>query len=56
MFDSFQPTLATYLPALLAEDGLVVVETASATSPSSHPSRAHEQNLWLHAVTLFEQQ
>ena len=30
MFDSLQPTLAAYLPALLAEDGLVVVETGQA--------------------------
>ena len=34
MFDSLQPTLAAYLPAVLAEDGLVVVEN----SKNEHPT------------------
>jgi 16S rRNA (guanine966-N2)-methyltransferase len=33
MFASLQPILATYLPALLAEDGLVVVETEAREQP-----------------------
>jgi 16S rRNA (guanine(966)-N(2))-methyltransferase RsmD len=33
MFDSLQPTLAAYLPAVLAEDGLVVVESAKGEHP-----------------------
>src|SRR5207244_13328845 len=33
MLGSLQPTLATYLPALLAADGLVVVETPKREHP-----------------------
>jgi 16S rRNA (guanine966-N2)-methyltransferase len=33
MLDSFLPTLSTYLPSLLAEDGLVVVESPKAEQP-----------------------
>jgi 16S rRNA (guanine966-N2)-methyltransferase len=56
MFDSFQPTLATYLPALLAEDGLVVVETAKRDQPELGPlsertSRAYGST----RITLLEQ-
>ncbi len=56
MFDSFQPTLATYLPALVAEDGLVVVETAKRDHPelatlSERTSRTYGST----RITLFEQ-
>ena len=37
MFDSLQPMLATYLPALLTEDGLVVVESAKRDHPELPP-------------------
>ncbi len=33
MFASLQPQLARYLPAVLADDGLLVVETAAKTEP-----------------------
>ena len=33
MLDSFLPTLAIYVPSLLAEDGLVVVESAKGEQP-----------------------
>ena len=33
MFESLEPTLARYLPALLAEEGLVVVETSKRYEP-----------------------
>ena len=45
MFDSLQPILATYVPALLAEDGLVVVETDKRTEPELPLSRADEPHL-----------
>jgi 16S rRNA (guanine966-N2)-methyltransferase len=34
MFDSLQPTLAAYLPAVLAEDGLIVVENPKDEHPT----------------------
>ena len=34
MFDSLQPTLAAYLPAVLAEDGVVVVENTKDEHPT----------------------
>ena len=56
MFDSFQPTLATYLPALLAEDGLVVVETAKRDQPELAPlSERTSRTYGSTRVTLFEQ-
>ena len=33
MFERLQPTLATYLPTLLAEDGIAVVETGKRVHP-----------------------
>ena len=55
MFDSLQPTLAAHLPALLAEDGLVVLETAKRTQPelpslAERTSRAYGSA----RLTLFE--
>lgn len=56
MFDSFQPTLATYLPALLAEDGLVVVETAKRNEPELHPLAARTSRTYGSVrITLFDQ-
>jgi 16S rRNA (guanine966-N2)-methyltransferase len=56
MFDSLQPTLAKYLPVLLAEDGLAVVETAKREHPTLEPlvertSRTYGST----RITLFEQ-
>ena len=54
MLDSFLPTLATYLPSLLAEDGLVVVESAKGEQPQlplpERTSRAYGSA----RLTLFE--
>jgi 16S rRNA (guanine966-N2)-methyltransferase len=55
MFDSLQPTLAAHLPALLAEDGLVVLETDKRTQPelpslAERTSRAYGSA----RLTLFE--
>ncbi len=53
MFDSLQPTLAAYLPALLAEDGLVVVETDKRTEPEL-PLEQHTTRTYGSArLTLF---
>jgi 16S rRNA (guanine966-N2)-methyltransferase len=55
MFDSLQPTLATYLPALLAEDGLVVVETAKRDEPDLPPLAARTSRTYGSArITLFD--
>ena len=55
MFDSLQPTLAAHLSALLAEDGLVVLETDKRTQPelpslAERTSRAYGSA----RLTLFE--
>jgi 16S rRNA (guanine966-N2)-methyltransferase len=55
MFDSLQPTLAAHLPALLAEDGLIVLETDERTQPelpslAERTSRAYGSA----RLTLFE--
>ncbi len=55
MFDSLQPTLATYLPALVAEDGLVVVETAKRAQPSLEPLVERTSRAYGSArITIFE--
>jgi 16S rRNA (guanine966-N2)-methyltransferase len=55
MFDSLQPTLATYMPALLAEDGLVVVETAKRDEPDLPPLATRTSRTYGSArITLFE--
>jgi 16S rRNA (guanine966-N2)-methyltransferase len=54
MFDSFQPTLAAYLPALLAEDGLVVVETDKRTQPELPLAERTSRTYGSARLTLFE--
>jgi 16S rRNA (guanine966-N2)-methyltransferase len=55
MFESLQPTLATYLPALLAEDGLVVVETAKRDHPELPPLAERTSRTYGSArITVFE--
>jgi 16S rRNA (guanine966-N2)-methyltransferase len=55
MFEDLQPTLATYLPALLAEDGLVVVETAKRDHPELPPLAERTSRTYGSArLTLFE--
>ena len=53
MFDSLQPTLAAYLPALLAEDGLVVVETDKRTEPELPLERRTSRAYGSARLTLF---
>jgi 16S rRNA (guanine966-N2)-methyltransferase len=56
MFESLQPTLATYVPALLTEDGLVVVETAKRDHPELPPLGERTSRTYGSArITLFEQ-
>jgi 16S rRNA (guanine966-N2)-methyltransferase len=56
MFESLQPTLATYVPALLTEDGLVVVETAKRDHPELPPLGERTSRKYGSArITLFEQ-
>jgi 16S rRNA (guanine966-N2)-methyltransferase len=55
MFDSLQPILATYLPALLAEDGVVVVETAKRVHPELPPLGERTSRAYGAArLTLFQ--
>jgi 16S rRNA (guanine(966)-N(2))-methyltransferase RsmD len=55
MFDSLQPILAAYLPALLAEDGLVVLETDKRTRPELPPLAERTSRTYGSArLTLFE--
>jgi 16S rRNA G966 N2-methylase RsmD len=54
MFDSLQPILATYVPALLAEDGLVVVETDKRTEPELPLSQRTSRTYGSTRLTLFE--
>jgi 16S rRNA (guanine966-N2)-methyltransferase len=55
MFDSLQPILAAYLPALLAEDGLVVLETDKRTRPELPPLAERTSRAYGSArITLFE--
>lgn len=54
MFDSLQPTLAAYLPALLAEDGLLVVETDKRTEPELPLPRRTSRAYGSARLTLFE--
>jgi 16S rRNA (guanine966-N2)-methyltransferase len=57
MFDSLQPMLATYLPALLTEDGLVVLETAARDHPELPPLAERTSRTYGSArITLLERQ
>jgi 16S rRNA (guanine966-N2)-methyltransferase len=55
MFETLQPTLATYLPALVAEDGLVVVESAKRDHPELPPLTERTSRSYGSArITVFE--
>jgi 16S rRNA (guanine966-N2)-methyltransferase len=54
MFDSLQPTLAAHLPALLTEDGLVVVETDKRTEPELPLQQRTSRAYGSARLTLFE--
>jgi 16S rRNA (guanine966-N2)-methyltransferase len=54
MFDSLQPILATYVPALLAEEGLVVVETDKRTEPELPLTERTSRAYGSARLTLFE--
>ena len=55
MFSSLQNRLSTYLPAVLATDGLVVVETDSRTEPELPPLNKRTSRRYGSArITLFE--
>ena len=54
MLDSLLPTLAKYLPALLAEDGLVVVESPAKDQPALPLTERTSRKYGSVRVTLFE--
>ena len=54
MLDPLLPTLSKYLPALLAEDGLVVVESAAKEQPTLPLAERTSRKYGSARVTLFE--
>jgi len=54
MLDSLLPTLSKYLPALLAEDGLVVVESPAKEQPTLPLTERTSRKYGSVRVTLFE--
>jgi len=54
MFDSLQTTLAAYLPAVLAEDGLLVVETDKRTEPDLPLAQRTSRTYGSARITVFE--
>ena len=54
MLDSLLPTLATYLPALLAEDGLLVVETSAREHPELPLAERTSRTYGSVRITVFE--
>jgi 16S rRNA (guanine966-N2)-methyltransferase len=55
MFSSLQNTLSRYLPAVLADDGLVVVETESRTEPELNSlAKRTSRRYGAARITLFE--
>ena len=54
MFDSLQTTLAAYLPALLAEDGVVVIETDKRIEPQLPLTQRTSRTYGSARLTLFE--
>ena len=55
MFSSLQNRLSRYLPAVLAEDGLVVVETGARVEPELPPlSKRTSRRYGSARITLFE--
>jgi 16S rRNA (guanine966-N2)-methyltransferase len=56
MFSSLQNGLSAYLPAVLADDGLVVVETSAKNEPELPPLAKRTSRRYGSArITLFEQ-
>ena len=53
-YDEMQPTLARYLPAVLAEDGLLVFETGARTEPELPLELRTSRRYGSARVTLFE--
>jgi 16S rRNA (guanine966-N2)-methyltransferase len=54
MFSSLQTTLSTYLPAVLADDGLVVVETDAREEPELPLRKRTSRRYGSARVTVFE--
>jgi 16S rRNA (guanine966-N2)-methyltransferase len=55
MFETLQPTLANYLPALVAEEGLVVVESSKRDHPELPPLSERTSRVYGSArITVFE--
>jgi 16S rRNA (guanine966-N2)-methyltransferase len=54
LYPDLQPTLARYLPHVLAEDGLVVVETTSRVEPDLPLARRTTRAYGSARLTLFE--
>jgi 16S rRNA (guanine966-N2)-methyltransferase len=54
MFSTLQTTLAAYLPTLLAEDGLVVVETSAKEEPELPLALRTSRRYGSARITLFE--
>ena len=55
MFASLQPALAAYLPTVLAEDGLLVVETGAKQEPELPLAKRTSRRYGAARLTLFEQ-
>ena len=53
-FSQLQTPLATYLPAVLAEDGLVVVETAAREEPELPLAKRTSRRYGSARLTVFE--
>jgi 16S rRNA (guanine966-N2)-methyltransferase len=54
MLDSLLPTLATYLPSLLAEDGIVVVESPAREQPELPLTERTSRKYGSARLTVFE--
>jgi 16S rRNA (guanine966-N2)-methyltransferase len=54
MLDSLLPTLSKYLPALLVQDGLVVVESAAKEQPTLPLAERTSRKYGSARITLFE--
>jgi len=53
-YAALEPTLARYVPRLLAEDGLVVLETAARTEPHLPLTERTSRRYGAARITLFE--
>jgi 16S rRNA (guanine966-N2)-methyltransferase len=54
-YETLEPTLARYLPKLLADDGLLVLETAAKQEPELPLERRTSRRYGAARITLFEQ-